>query len=148
MKKTQLICFRTFESNCILPTICFKNVILKYTDEIKHLSHNILNYNLCDGADIIHALKDLNKKANSVLCTFRFADPVVKMYCLPLFGCHLWSLSSKSLNAFQILRNVWNLFALIPAIIPAIHTVFRRFKQFFLSVSCAYCASSIFITCL
>ena len=104
-KKTQLICFRTFKSNCILPTISFENVTLKYMDEIKHLGH-ILNYNLDDGPDIIRALKDLNKKANSVLCTFRSADPVlktylIKMYCLSLYGCHLWSLSSKSLNALQ-----------------------------------------------
>ena len=78
-------------------------------DEIKHLGH-ILNYNLDDGPDIIRALKDLNKKANSVLCTFRSADPVVKtyliiMYCLSLYGCHLWSLASKSLNALQIALN-------------------------------------------
>ena len=39
-KKTQL---RTFKSNCILPTIRFENVTLKYMDEIKHLGH-ILNY--------------------------------------------------------------------------------------------------------
>ena len=146
-KETQLICFRTFKSNCILPKICFENVTLKYMDEIKHLGH-ILNYNLDDGPDIICALKDLNKKANSVLCTFRSADPVVKtflikMYCLSLYGCHLWSLSSKSLNALQIalnkiLRKVWNLpsrshssIVHCTAIIPAIHnTVFRCFNQF------------------
>ena len=97
---------------------------------------------------IIHALKDLNKKANSILCTFRSADPVVKtylikMYCLSLCDCHLWSLSSKSLNALQIamnkiLRKVWNLqfpshssIVHCTAIIPAINnTVFRRFNQF------------------
>ena len=36
------------------------------------------------------------------------------MYCLSLYGCPLWSLSSKSLNCLQIvlnkiLRKVWNL---------------------------------------
>ena len=64
-------------------------------------------------------VKDLNKKANSVLCAFHPADPVVKtylikMYCLSLYGCQLWSLSSKSLNALQVApnkiqRKVWNL---------------------------------------
>ena len=116
-------------------------------DEIKHLGH-ILNYNLDDGPDIIHALKDLNKKAISVLCTFCSADPVVKtylikMYCLSLYGYHLWSLSSKFLNALQIalnkiLRKVWNLpsrshssIVHCTAIIQAIHnTVFRHFNQF------------------
>ena len=140
-------------------------------DEIKHLGH-ILNYNLDDGPDIIRALKDPNKKANSVLCTFRSADPVVKtylikMYCLSLYGCHLWFLSSKSLNVLQIalnkiLRKVLNLpsrshssIVHCTVIIPAIHnTVFRRFNQFLsrsvLShvpiVPIAY-YSSIFITC-
>ena len=89
LKKTQLICFRTFKSNCILPTICFENVTLKYMDEIKHLGH-ILNYNLDDGPDIIRALKDLNKKANSVLCTFRSADPVVKTSYQNVLFISLW----------------------------------------------------------
>ena len=53
-----------------LPTICFENVTLKYTDEVKHLSY-ILNFNLDDGPDIIRALKDLNEKANSVLFDIR-----------------------------------------------------------------------------
>ena len=65
------------------------------------------------------------------------------MYCLSPYGCHLWSFSSKSLNALQIalnkiLRKVWNLpsrshssIVHCTAIIPAIHnTVFRRFNQF------------------
>ena len=97
---------------------------------------------------IIRAVKDLNKKANSILSIFRSVDRVVKtylikMYCLSLYGCHLWSLSSKSLNALQIvmnniLRKVWNLpfpshssIVHSTATIPAIrNTVFRRFNQF------------------
>ena len=68
---------------------------------------------------------------------------LIKMYCLSLYGCHLWSLSSKSLNALQIalnkiLRKVWNLpssshssIVHCTAIIPAMHnTVFRHFNQF------------------
>ena len=96
---------------------------------------------------IIRAFKDLNKKANSMPCTFRSADPVVKtylikMYCLYLYDCHLWFLS-KSLNAFQtamnkILRKVWNFpfpshssIVHCTATIPAIHnTAFRRYNQF------------------
>ena len=116
--KTQLICFRKSKSIKSLPVIHFQNTQLKYKDEVKHLGH-ILHYNLDDGPDITRAIKDLNKKANSVLCLFHSADPVVKtylikMYCLSLYGCPLWSLSSKSLNCLQIalnkiLRKVWNL---------------------------------------
>ena len=100
------------------PVIRFQNVTLKYMDAVKHLSH-ILHYKLNDGPDIVRAIKDLNKKANSMLYTFRSADPVVKtflikMYCLSLYGCHTWSLSSKCLFHIQvamnkILRKVWNL---------------------------------------
>ena len=64
----------------------------------------------------MRAIKDLNKKANSILYIFRSADPVVKtflikMYCLSLYA---WSLSSKCLFHLQvamnkILRKVWNL---------------------------------------
>ena len=104
--KTQLICFRKPKSIKSLPVIHFQNTQLKYKDEVKHLGH-ILHYNLDDGPDITRAIKDLNKKANSVLCLFHSADPVVKtylikMYCLSLYGCPLWSLSSKSLNCLQI----------------------------------------------
>ena len=87
-------------------------------DTVKHLGL-ILHYKLDDGPDIVRAIKDLNKKANSMLYTFRSADPVVKtflikMYCLSLYGCHTWSLSSKCLFQIQvamnkILRKVWNL---------------------------------------
>ena len=67
--KTQLICFRSSKSCNFLPTIHFLNLQLKYTDEAKHLGH-VLNFNLNDLL--------LNKKANSVLCMFHPADPVVK----------------------------------------------------------------------
>ena len=103
---------------------------------------------VCPPPLLNYLLPLLNKNANSVLCTFRSADPVVKtylikMYCLSLYGFHLWSLSSKSPNALQIalnkiLRKVWNLppcshssIVHCTTIIPAIHnTVFRRFNQF------------------
>ena len=116
--KTQLICFRRFKLITNPPVIRFQNVTLKYMDAVKHLGH-ILHYKLDDGPDIVRAIKDLNKKANSMLYTFRSADPVVKtflikMYCLSLYGCHTWSLSSKCLFQIQvamnkILHKVWNL---------------------------------------
>ena len=109
--------FQTFQVN-YQPSCRFQNVTLKYMDAVKHLGH-ILHYKLDDGPDIVHAIKDVNKKANSMLYTFRSADPVVKtflikMYCLSLYGCHTWSLSSKCLFHIQvamnkILRKVWNL---------------------------------------
>ena len=150
--KTQLICFRKSKSIKSLPVIHFQNTQLKYKDEVKHLGH-ILHYNLDDSPDITRAIKDLNKKANSVLCLFHLADPVVKtylikMYCLSLYGCPLWSLSSKSLNCLQIelnkiLRKVWNLplrahSSVVHCIarVPSVkNIILSRFDRFLSSIS-------------
>ena len=67
----------------------------------------------------MRVVKDLNRKANFVLCTFHAADPFVKTfllqsYCLSLYGCCLWSLNSPSISLIEIalnkiLRNIWHL---------------------------------------
>ena len=70
------------------------------------------------------------------------------MYCLSLYGCPLWSLSSKSLNCLQIalnkiLRKVWNLplrshssvvhcIARVPSVT---NIVLSRFDRFLSSIS-------------
>ena len=60
----------------------------------------------------------MNRKANSVLCKFSAVDPftkcfLIKTYCLSLYGCSLWSLSSPSIRIIQValklLRKLWNL---------------------------------------
>ena len=66
---------------------------------VKHLGH-ILSSNLDDTLDIQRAVKDLNCKANNLLCTFHSLDPLIKTflfrsYCLSLHGCCLWSLNSS-----------------------------------------------------
>ena len=53
-----------------------------------------------------------------MICTFGFSDPFVltylfKSYCLSLYGCVLWSLSSHALKHLQvsinkILRRIWH----------------------------------------
>ena len=53
------------------------------------------------------------------MCTFGFTDPFVltflfKAYCLSLYGCTLWSLSSRALSHLQVainkvLRRIWHL---------------------------------------
>ena len=60
----------------------------------------------------------MNRKANSVLCKFSAVDPftkcfLIKTYCLSLYGCSLWSLSSPSIRIIQValnklLRKLWN----------------------------------------
>ena len=81
-------------------------------DQVSHLGH-IITYNLDDRLDIIRAMKDLNRKANSVLYKFSAADPFVKCFLIRsyLYG---WSLSSSSIRLIEValnrlLRKVWNL---------------------------------------
>ena len=87
--------------------ISLDGVDLKFSDTVMHLGH-LLSYNLDDTPDIIRVTKDLNRKANFILCTFKSADPfvkcfLIKAYCLSLYDCTLWSLSCKSLHLFKLL---------------------------------------------
>ena len=80
--------------------------MLTYSDEVIHLGH-VLSFDLNDGPDILRVLKDLNRKANCVLCTFNFADCyikcfLIKLYCLFHYGCCIRSIDSKLLNSLQI----------------------------------------------
>ena len=98
--------------------IFFQDTLLQYTDEVTHLGH-ILTSNLNDRSDIIRVVKDLNRKANSLLYVFRAVDPFVKnfllkSYCLSLYGCGLWSLSSSSMKILEVSLNklLWKLWCL------------------------------------
>ena len=90
--------------------------LLPYSKSITHLGH-ILSEKLDDmNDDIKRVLKDLNCKANSILCTFHCADPVVKTFliqsfCLSLYGGILWKLRINRLEVAlnKILRKIWHL---------------------------------------
>ena len=73
LPKTQLICFRQRYTNTFPPEIIFNGSTLRFVEEVSHLGH-ILAYNLDDKQDIIRAIKELNRKANSVLCKFSSLD--------------------------------------------------------------------------
>ena len=125
--KTQLICFRRCHTLSNIPTI---SITLPFLKEVTHLGH-ILTYNLDDKPDIIRAVKDMNRKANSVLCRFSALDPcfLIKTYCLSLYGCSLWSLSSPSIRIIEVafnklLRKIWITHILVLCI------VLRRFILF------------------
>ena len=62
-------------------TIHFNDTILQFSDQVTHLGY-LLTYNLDERPDIIRVVKDINCKANSVLCTFSSADPFVKCYLI------------------------------------------------------------------
>ena len=92
--KTQLICFRQ-SSRCTSSASIFLNGLqLHFSDEVSHLGH-ILTFNL-RGKNDIRATKDLNRKSNYILSTFKSVDPsvkcfLVKSFCLSLYGCSLLS---------------------------------------------------------
>jgi len=58
---------------------------------------------LDDEKDIDRARHKLIIQVNSVLCTFREVDPLVKLrllqnYCMSLYGCELWQLRHASIE--------------------------------------------------
>ena len=150
--KTQTTCFRLSQMSRFTPSIFFDNTKLMFVDEVSHLGH-ILTYNLNDKQDIIRVAKDMNRKANSILCKFSALDCaikcyLIKSYCLSLYGSALWSLGSPSIKIIEIslnkiLRKVWNLprmsyTRIVHCIagIPSIsHLVYSRFCSLFLSAS-------------
>ena len=97
-KRNSLIYFRTRSIHPIFAKILFNDTPLCYSDRVVHLGH-ILTYDLDDRPDIIRVVKEMNCKSNSILCTFKWADPLikcflVKSYCMSLYGSVLWSISS------------------------------------------------------
>ena len=111
-EETQLVRFGLSSSSSCKIHIAFGGVVLDFTDTVSQM--------ICLH-DIIRATKDLNRRANFVLCVFPFADISVKNYmylvksfCLSMYGCSLWSLSCKNLRIIEcalniIFRRVWNL---------------------------------------
>ena len=112
--KTQLICFRQ-SSWCTSSASIFLNGLqLHFSDEVSHLGH-ILTLNLRGKINITRATKDLNRKSNYILSTFKSVDPsvkcfLIKSFCLSLYGCSFWTLSSpdlvKLLSIIYILRRI------------------------------------------
>ena len=62
-------------------------------NEVAHLGH-VLSYNLDDTPDIIRAVRDMNRKVNSILFTFSAADPFVKSFLVKIYCLSLLWLSS------------------------------------------------------
>ena len=116
--KTQLILFRKNASKLPNDVIKFNRTTLQYSEYVQHLGH-LLSFNLDDKEDVSRATKKFIRTANTVLCTFRFADPFVLTYLLKscslsFYGCTLRFLSSLSIKSLQIainkiLRKIWNL---------------------------------------
>ena len=147
-EKTQLICFRYSKSYTCTDRIFFNDTLLNFTNNVTHLGH-LLSFNVKDDSDIIRPTKDLIRKANYVLCTFRTILPsilcfLIKTYCLYLYGCELWCLNSKSLNTLQVsinkvLRRIWRLssrshvpiFLSVAEIDFIQNIIHKRFNRFF-----------------
>ena len=116
--KTELISFTAPGVSSTHPTILFNNIHLTYSDQVLHLRH-ILTNELDDAADILRATREINRKINFLLHTFDSIDVITKTflfksYCLPVYGCSLWSLGSPSIKTIDVALNkilckVWKL---------------------------------------
>lgn len=112
--KTQLICFRTQHSHS--SSVVYNLSSLMWS----HLGHH-LSFDLRFHWHIVHSTRHLVKRANLTLITFATADTLVKFclyvlqyYCLFLYGCALWNVSSPALCSIEvafnnILRCIWHL---------------------------------------
>ena len=82
-----------------------------------HLGHKL--YNLNDDDDILLKSRHLSRAANCLFTTFSFLSPsplsyLFSSFCLSLYGCVLWKLSSPALRGLEVtfnncLRRIWNL---------------------------------------
>ena len=79
--KTQLMFFHCPSVHPITVDIYLNNIKLYFGSHVKHLGH-ILSSNLDDTLDIQRAVKDLNCKANNLLCTSHLLDPLIKTFLL------------------------------------------------------------------
>ena len=116
--KSQLICFRHSSQQEFPVVIHMNDGQLQFSDKVTHLGHT-LSYNLCERDDIVKATKDLNRKANYILSTFKCTYPsiksfLLKSFCLSLYGSVLWLASSPDIKIIETamnyhLRQIWKL---------------------------------------
>ena len=112
------MCFRKCSYPDPVDVIVFNGLYLLFSNTVQHLGH-LVSFDLSDREGIIRVTEDVNRKANTVMCTFSYADLFVltflfKAYCFSLYGCTLWSLSSRALSHLQVainnvLRRIWHL---------------------------------------
>ena len=116
--KTQLIRFSYSPSTKCNAQFSFCGHSLSFVDTVTHLGI-LLHYNLSDEQDITMKIRDLVKKSNCLFASFPSVGPFVltklfQSYCLSLYGCSLWKLSSPAIQNIEIafnkiLRKIWNL---------------------------------------
>ena len=100
-----------------MPSGSYNGIVLQYQDQVSHLGH-ILTHNLDDKLDILRAIKTFIVKptvcSTSLVQLTHLSKALLQSYCLSLYGCPLWSLSSPSNKLIEIALNkllcrVWNL---------------------------------------
>ena len=74
--------------------------------DVTHLGH-VLRHDLDDSDDNIQASREMVCKANCMLRSFAGGDSIVnkQVYCLALYGCALWNISSSSLKTIEVALN-------------------------------------------
>jgi hypothetical protein len=82
-------------------TFCIEHNSIETVDSFSHLGHAITD-DLDDSMAIENRCHDSMNRTNNVLCYFRNMGSCVKYrlfksFCMSLYGCELWSLSSKAI---------------------------------------------------
>ncbi len=113
--KSKLLCFN-IDSSCIAP-VFLNGEKIDVVDSDKHLG-NYISTCITD-RNIIDNVCDFYQRSNWVLSDFGICDSMSldslhKTYCMHLYGCELWDLSSKYVDKFRVAwrkikRRIWGL---------------------------------------
>ena len=133
--------------NVIIDNVVFNDITIFNSKQEKHLGHVIGPRSL--EAQVQECIKDFYCKVNAVISQFsnvsyKVKYKLFKSFCMPLYGCQLWDLSSKTIDKFYIawrksirrllrIPNVTHnvLLNIICEDIPIEFQLFKRFLKFY-----------------
>ena len=101
--KTKLLCYRT-DTQTVIPPIYLNGEQVSVVKHEKHLG-NFMSTNIYD-RNIISNVCDLYQRSNLLISDFRVCDCITldslfNTYCMYMYGCELWDLSCKYIDAFK-----------------------------------------------
>jgi len=113
--KSKLICFNT--GSCHIAAIYLNGHQITMTKQDKHLgnyiSNDIYDRHLCN------TVCDFYQRSHGIINDFRSCDSITldnlhRTYCMHMYGCELWNLNDKNIDAFRIAwrkikRRIWKI---------------------------------------
>jgi hypothetical protein len=143
---------------CMIVSFLLEVMQSEFVKSFSHLGH-IISTELDDSADIAEKRNDFINQTNNVLCYFRKLTSYIKCqlvnsYCMSLYGCELWLLSSPNIDNICVswrksLRRVWDLpynthcdfLPLLSCTLPLFDVICRRCLSFLFN--CIHSKSSL-----